>query len=45
MTAQGVAKDPIQFFFPKRLTAFLTPTPESDWARVVVGNRTRRMPR
>ena len=45
MTAQGTAKAPSQFFLPKKLTAFLTPTPESAWASVVVGSRTRRMPR
>ena len=32
MTAQGTANAPSQFFLPKRLTPFLTPTPESAWA-------------
>ena len=45
ITPQGTAKAPSQFFLPKKLTAVFTPTPESPWARVVVGSRTRRIPR
>ena len=39
MTAKGGLKAPRKFFFPNRLTPFLTPTPESLWARTVLGTR------
>ena len=44
-TAKGGAKVPTKFFTPRRLTPFFTPTPESFWARTVVGIRMCRMPR
>ena len=44
-TASGTQKVPTQFFFPKKLTPFFTPTPPSPWLRVVVGKRIRRTPR
>jgi hypothetical protein len=38
MTAWGTVKAPRKFFLPKWLMPFLTPTPESSWARVVGGD-------
>ena len=45
ITANGTAKVPMKFFFPKALMPFLTPTPESFWLNVVVGMRMWRIPR
>ncbi len=45
ITAHGGANVPRKFFRPKALMPFLTPTPESACPSVVVGNRTRRIPR